>query len=179
MSTYLTSYMRQASAPNITYTGKVMSTHLTSYMRQAGAPTSSASLQTGSTTVSALPPQQNLSLNNYFFADFVVVQSAWGMTQGCVMPFSGFIIRAIGEKVRASFSSSSCPESKDQKEAKSRFKTLDFPEILDFFCYSQTLDQSLFSLKNLKIQRQVWIFLQDFLVLILLHININYFINKL
>jgi NADH:ubiquinone oxidoreductase subunit K len=32
--------------------------------------------------------------------DFVVVQSAWGMTQGCVMPFSGFIIRAIGEKVR-------------------------------------------------------------------------------
>lgn len=50
-----------------------MSTYLTSYMRQAGAP-------------------------NITYTDFVVVQSAWGMTQGCVMPFSGFIIRAIGEK---------------------------------------------------------------------------------
>ena len=33
------------------------------------------------------------------FADFVIVQSAWGMTQGFVMPLSGFLITAIGEKV--------------------------------------------------------------------------------
>ena len=33
------------------------------------------------------------------FSDFVVVQSAWGMTQGFVMPLSGFLITAIGEKV--------------------------------------------------------------------------------
>ena len=32
-------------------------------------------------------------------ADFVIVQSAWGMTQGFVMPLSGFLITAIGEKV--------------------------------------------------------------------------------
>ena len=30
MSTYLTSYMRQAGAPNIIYTGRLMSTYLTS-----------------------------------------------------------------------------------------------------------------------------------------------------
>ncbi len=30
--------VRQASAPNITYTGRLMSTYLTSYMKQAGAP---------------------------------------------------------------------------------------------------------------------------------------------
>ena len=33
------------------------------------------------------------------FSDFVIVQSAWGMTQGFVMPLSGFLITAIGEKV--------------------------------------------------------------------------------
>ena len=32
-------------------------------------------------------------------SDFVVVQSAWGMTQGLVMPLSGFLITAIGKKV--------------------------------------------------------------------------------
>ena len=37
--------------------------------------------------------------NKSLFLDFVIVQSAWGMTQGCVMPFSGFIIKAIGQKV--------------------------------------------------------------------------------
>ncbi len=31
--------------------------------------------------------------------DFIVVQSAWGMTQGVVMPISGFIIRIIGPRV--------------------------------------------------------------------------------
>jgi hypothetical protein len=41
-------------------------------------------------------------MSSLIAADFVVVQSAWGMTQGCVMPFSGFIIRAIGEKVGSS-----------------------------------------------------------------------------
>ena len=51
-----------------------MSTYMTSYMRQHGSPTIE-------------------------YEDFVVVQSVWGMTQGCVMPFSGFLIRAIGEKV--------------------------------------------------------------------------------
>ena len=30
--------------------------------------------------------------------DFVVVQSTWGMTQGVVMPLSGFLINAIGQK---------------------------------------------------------------------------------
>ena len=29
----------------------------------------------------------------------MIVQSAWGMTQGFVMPLSGFLITAIGEKV--------------------------------------------------------------------------------
>ena len=33
-------------------------------------------------------------------ADFVIVLSTWGMTQGLVMPFSGFLINAIGPKVR-------------------------------------------------------------------------------
>ena len=28
-----------------------------------------------------------------------MVQSAWGMTQGVVMPLSGFLINAIGQKV--------------------------------------------------------------------------------
>ena len=51
-----------------------MSTYMTSYMRQNGSP-------------------------SITYTDFVVVQSAWGMTQGCVMPLSGFLIRAIGQKV--------------------------------------------------------------------------------
>ena len=34
-----------------------------------------------------------------FCSDFVVVLSTWGMTQGLVMPFSGFLINAIGQKV--------------------------------------------------------------------------------
>ena len=50
ISTYMTSYMRQHSSPDITDT------------------------------------------------DFVVVQSTWGMTQGVVMPLSGFLINAIGQK---------------------------------------------------------------------------------
>jgi len=50
-----------------------MSTYMTSYMRQNGSP-------------------------SITYTDFVVVQSAWGMTQGCVMPLSGFLIRAIGQK---------------------------------------------------------------------------------
>ncbi|XP_023330169.1 uncharacterized protein LOC111702648 [Eurytemora carolleeae] len=50
-----------------------LSTYMTSYMRQNGSP-------------------------NITYTDFVIVQSAWGMTQGCVMPFSGFIIKAIGQK---------------------------------------------------------------------------------
>ena len=51
-----------------------MSTYMTSYMRQHGSP-------------------------SITYTDFVVVQSAWGMTQGCVMPLSGFLIRLIGQKV--------------------------------------------------------------------------------
>ena len=35
---------------------------------------------------------------NLTYTQFVVVQSAWGMTQGTVMPLSGFLIRLIGEK---------------------------------------------------------------------------------
>ena len=50
-----------------------MMTYMVSYMRQHGSP-------------------------NLTYTDFVVVQSTWGMTQGVVMPFSGFIIRLIGEK---------------------------------------------------------------------------------
>lgn len=50
-----------------------MMTYMTSYMRMHGSP-------------------------NLTYADFVVVQSAWGMTQGTVMPFSGFLIQLIGEK---------------------------------------------------------------------------------
>ena len=33
------------------------------------------------------------------YTDFVVVQSTWGMTQGFIMPLSGFLINAIGQKV--------------------------------------------------------------------------------
>ena len=51
-----------------------MSTYMTSYMRQHGSP-------------------------DLKYTEFVVVQSTWGMTQGCVMPLSGFLIRAIGQKV--------------------------------------------------------------------------------
>ena len=51
-----------------------MTTYLTSYMRHNSQP-------------------------DIIYDDFVVVQSVWGMTQGVVMPFSGFLIRAIGEKV--------------------------------------------------------------------------------
>lgn len=50
-----------------------MSTYMTSYMRQNGSP-------------------------HITYTDFVVVQSAWGMTQGVVMPLSGFLINAIGQK---------------------------------------------------------------------------------
>ena len=50
-----------------------MSTYMVSYMRQYGSP-------------------------NLTYTEFIVVQSAWGMTQGTVMPFSGFLIRLIGEK---------------------------------------------------------------------------------
>ena len=32
------------------------------------------------------------------YTDFMIVQSTWGMTQGVIMPFSGFIIAVIGEK---------------------------------------------------------------------------------
>ena len=36
---------------------------------------------------------------NITYEDFVVVQSTWGMTQGAVMPLSGFIIGFLGEKI--------------------------------------------------------------------------------
>jgi len=42
--------------------------------------------------------QYSPSSRNITSTDFVVVQSAWGMTQGVVMPLSGFLINAIGEK---------------------------------------------------------------------------------
>ena len=35
---------------------------------------------------------------NITYTEFMIVQSTWGMTQGIVMPFSGFIIGLIGEK---------------------------------------------------------------------------------
>merc|ERR1711872_844764 len=50
-----------------------MSTYMTSYMRKH-------------------------SDSTITYTDFVVVQSAWGMTQGCVMPLSGFLINLIGEE---------------------------------------------------------------------------------
>ena len=50
-----------------------ISTYMTSYMRQHGSP-------------------------DITDTDFVVVQSTWGMTQGVVMPLSGFLINAIGQK---------------------------------------------------------------------------------
>ena len=50
-----------------------MMTYMTSYMRMHGSP-------------------------NITYEDFVVVQSTWGMTQGTVMPLSGFLIHLIGEK---------------------------------------------------------------------------------
>ena len=51
-----------------------ISTYMTSYMRQH----------------SESPDVTN--------TEFVVVQSTWGMTQGVVMPLSGFLINAIGPK---------------------------------------------------------------------------------
>ena len=51
-----------------------ISTYMTSYMRMHGSP-------------------------NITYEDFVVVQSTWGMTQGAVMPLSGFIIHFTGEKL--------------------------------------------------------------------------------
>ena len=55
--------------------GNIM-TYLVSYMRASGSP----------------------SVANLTQADFVVVQSTWGMTQGVVMPLSGFLIEFIGPK---------------------------------------------------------------------------------
>ena len=55
--------------------GNIM-TYLVSYMRAHGAAS-----------------QQNLTQS-----DFVIVQSTWGMTQGVVMPLSGFLIEFIGPK---------------------------------------------------------------------------------
>jgi len=55
------------------YSFSNMSTYMTSYMRQHGSP-------------------------NVTYTEFVVVQSTWGMTQGIVMPLSGFLIALIGEK---------------------------------------------------------------------------------
>ncbi|XP_040574922.1 apicoplast pyruvate carrier 1 [Lepeophtheirus salmonis] len=51
-----------------------ISTYMSSYMRQNGSP-------------------------NITSADFVTVQSTWGMTQGVVMPLSGFLIARIGNKL--------------------------------------------------------------------------------
>lgn len=51
-----------------------MMTYMTSYMRQNGSP-------------------------NITYEDFVVVQSTWGMTQGTIMPLSGFLIRLVGERI--------------------------------------------------------------------------------
>jgi len=51
-----------------------MMTYMVSYMRQHGSP-------------------------DLTYADFVVVQSTWGMTQGVVMPLSGFLIEWIGPKM--------------------------------------------------------------------------------
>jgi len=50
-----------------------MMTYLTSYMRQNGSP-------------------------DLTYADFIIVQSVWGMTQGVIMPLSGFIIRCTGPR---------------------------------------------------------------------------------
>ena len=55
--------------------GNIM-TYLVSYMRASGAP----------------------SAANLTQAEFVIVQSTWGMTQGVVMPLSGFLIELIGPK---------------------------------------------------------------------------------
>ena len=57
-----------------------MMTYMTSYMRAHGSP-------------------------NITYEDFVVVQSTWGMTQGCVMPLSGFIIHLLGESISMSVGS--------------------------------------------------------------------------
>ena len=51
-----------------------ISTYMTSYMRQ------------------------NSESPNVTNTEFVVVQSTWGMTQGVVMPFSGFLVNVIGQK---------------------------------------------------------------------------------
>lgn len=51
-----------------------MATYMTSYMRMHGSP-------------------------NVTYEDFIVVQSTWGMTQGAIMPLSGFIIGLVGEKI--------------------------------------------------------------------------------
>jgi len=50
-----------------------MMTYMVSYMRKHGAP-------------------------DLTYGQFIVVNSAWGFTQGIVTPFSGFIVRAIGLK---------------------------------------------------------------------------------
>jgi len=50
-----------------------MMTYMVSYMRKHGAP-------------------------DLTYSQFIVVNSAWGFTQGIVTPFSGFIVRAIGLK---------------------------------------------------------------------------------
>jgi len=50
-----------------------MMTYLTSYMRKNGSP-------------------------DLTYADFIIVQSVWGMTQGIIMPLSGFIIRLTGSR---------------------------------------------------------------------------------
>ena len=76
-----------------------MSPYMTSYMRQYGDP--SARNLTG--LGEFLPPTHLrscplMSLMSYLISDFVVVQSTWGMTQGTVMPLSGFLIAAIGDK---------------------------------------------------------------------------------
>ena len=72
-----------------------MSTYMTSYMRQHGSPHISYdgkdNLVQPCTIICTI-------------SDFIVVQSTWGMTQGIVMPFSGFIINAIGQRVRNVFS---------------------------------------------------------------------------
>jgi len=50
-----------------------MMTYMVSYMRKHGLP-------------------------DLTYGEFIIVQSAWGLTQGFVTPFSGFIVRAIGLK---------------------------------------------------------------------------------
>ena len=52
----------------------------------------------GSVSLQSNPDSRRHGHPGLTYNDFIVVQSVWGMTQGTVLPVSGYIIKAVGQR---------------------------------------------------------------------------------